>query len=152
MIANSDGDVGIGLEVHPPLPVEVCDGTGMSELDLFVYGQLTAVGRLEEHIRSYIVSQAAARVRGRLYWHRSGRFPVLFPGGNEWVQGTLLKLEVHDDLMAFLMREETAFGYDARWLPVEVDGDWSFGLAYCWPWPSSTVGARIDSGVFEAKN
>ncbi len=142
--------MGDGVEVDLPPPAEVFGGTGMSELALFVYGQLTAAGRLRERIQPYILSQAAARVRRSLYWHRSGRFPVLFPGGNEWARGTLLKLEVHDDLMSFLMREETTFGYDARWLPVEVDGTCSFALVYCWPWPSSTTGAKIESGVFEA--
>ncbi len=50
--------MGAGAEVDLPPPVDVFDGTGMSELALFVYGQLTAAGRLRERIQPYILGQA----------------------------------------------------------------------------------------------
>ncbi|MPZ73395.1 MAG: hypothetical protein GEU74_09215 [Nitriliruptorales bacterium] len=118
---------------------------------LFAYGLLRPGERYWPQLQSAVRSHRPACVRGALYLHASGSYPMLDCTGDGWVQGDLFEVEDMDAVHALVFMELTA-GYDARWMDVFPPGAGDpsgSAVAFCWPWGTTHRGARIASGDWQ---
>lgn len=136
---------------HDRVTTAATDGRELSTLPVFVYGNLVQGGTHRDEIEGAIRSSVPGRIHGRLYWHRSGRYPVCVVGGPSWVLGELIELGPIEAAHSFLMREELGYGYEARWVSVDIGGRNERALVFCWPWEKETLGALIPSGDYAAE-
>ena len=83
---------------------------------LFAYGNLRPGMPLWSRVAPHVEAVHPATLRGRLYWHETGTYPVLVTDARAGVvQGEILELPPHPDVSSLLVGEELLFGYDARW-------------------------------------
>lgn len=135
----------LSLVTAPPF----VHGHGPSQhLELFVYGNLRHGQSLHNALEGLIEETWPAAVSGRLYEHSGGTYPVLLPGEGQ-VRGELLRIKQTAPLKAFLFDEEALYGYDLRWVLVQLRGESArYALAFTWPWGSDGLGRVIDSGDY----
>lgn len=130
---------------------------------LFVYGLLRPGEVYWPELEPAVVRRTPACVRGRLFHHASGRYPLLelpedgsgggIDGGDGgvdegWVLGEHLTLEATPAAQRFVVMELTA-GYEARWVDVRRHEDTEplgAAVTFVWPWGADQRGARIPSG------
>jgi diaminobutyrate acetyltransferase len=137
---------------HDHVMTAAADGHELSTLPVFVYGNLVQGETHRDEIEDAVRSSVPGRIHGRLYWHRSRRYPVCIVGGPSWVLGELIELKPVEAAHSLLMREELGYGYEARWVSVDIGGRTERALVFCWPWGQETLGALIPSGNYAAEN
>jgi gamma-glutamylcyclotransferase (GGCT)/AIG2-like uncharacterized protein YtfP len=99
---------------------------------LFVYGSLRPGMALWPDIRDAVIEARPASVAGRLFWHEGGEWPLLVTDPDATVRGDLLTLRPGDAINRIIVDEELRYGYDARWMPVDVDGTQTDALVLVW--------------------
>lgn len=114
---------------------------------LFVYGLLRPGERFWPDLEASVSAVSPARVRGGLWWHASGGYPLVDPTDDGWVHGDLLQVEPTPQLHALVFMELCA-GYEARYLEAwtEPDDAPASAVTFCWPWGASHRGERITTG------
>lgn len=125
-----------------------------SHVPLFVYGSLRPGMALWHLISDHVIDSIPASVAGRLWWHDGGAWPLLtLDDGEGRVHGELLRLRPGDAVNRVIIDEEVLYGYEARWLPIDVGGSESDSAvpseALVMVWNRSTErGAEITGGDF----
>ena len=118
---------------------------------LFVYGSLRPGMALWPVISAHVTGARPASIAGRLHWHEGGEWPLLLVGRDAEhtrVRGELLSLTPGDAVNRVIVDEELLYGYDAVWMPVELDdGPVREALVLVWN-RSSGIGEPIDGGDY----
>lgn len=115
---------------------------------LFAYGLLRPEERYWPQLRSAVRSHRPARVRGRLFVHASGVYPMLDCAGEGWVHGDLFQVEDAAVVHRLVFMELSA-GYDARWTTVYAPDSGqplTAAVVFCWPWGAVHRGPVVLSG------
>lgn len=122
----------------------------MERLPLFVYGSLLPGLALWPVIEPHVIRTRPGSVAGTLHWHQHGPWPLLLPSETGRVRGELFVCAPSSGMSDVLVREEIVYGYDLRWVGVDLDdAERVEALALVWC-RDELIGSPIPTGDFRA--